>query len=105
MADPVILICLVAAGLIIYATAHGVYMYGAWTLVDEAVCGVIVAVPWIIATQNARGYASVGPLMYGIIATIIAIVTAAFCEPWSILEVVVVTGLALVGVQQWLSGR
>jgi hypothetical protein len=31
---------------VIVASAIGVNLHGAWDLVDEAVCGVILVVPW-----------------------------------------------------------
>ena len=92
--------------IIVVVSAIGYYLHGAWNLVDEAVCGVIVAVPWMIGVHNnphAIGYAWVGTLM-GMIATYTAVTAAALLPAWSILEVLIVSGLALAGVWMNIQG-
>merc|ERR1711935_727575 len=36
----------------------GTYMHGAWNLVDEAVCGVIVAASWFCSRPKSNGFRS-----------------------------------------------
>ena len=83
---------------IVVASAIGVYLHGAWNLVDEAVCGVIVTVSWCIAVLYGEEKQTLQGVTVGVCATTLAIIAAAFLEPWSTPEVVVVIGLALASV-------
>merc|ERR1711990_725664 len=89
--------------IIVVASAIGYYLHGAWNLVDEAVCGVIVGVPWMIA-YNSTNCMQWVTLFMGIIATCTAVTAAALLPAWSILEVLIVSGLALAGVWMNIQG-
>merc|ERR1712216_313462 len=82
----------------VVASAIGVYLHGAWNLVDQAVCGVIVAVPWLIASSGGSGAA----MVFGCLATYAAVTAAALLPAWSTeawsAEGVIVFGLALASV-------
>ena len=94
----------------------GTYMHGAWNLVDEAVCGVIVAASWFCSRPKDNGFrSSPGPsdrrssleafsfwwhqkriyFPCEVVAVVAAVTTAAFFDPWSTNEVVVVGGLVI----------
>merc|ERR1712086_98720 len=93
----------------------GTYMHGAWNLVDEAVCGVIVAASWFCSRPKSNGFRNstafdrISSLEAWsgwwhetrvhfpceVVAVVAAVITAAFFEPWSTNEVVVVGGLVI----------
>merc|ERR1712188_26781 len=80
--------------LLIAVSAIGYYLHGAWNLVDEAVCGVIVGVPWMIGVHKFGNGLNA---LVGLAATATAVMAAALLPAWSIPEVVIVGFLALAG--------